>query len=361
MDTLPNAGPKSRLGALAKWAQWAIIIIASVLAAVLLHAIHLPAALLIGPLIVGILAGVNNANVRVPTLAFAMSQAAIGCLIASSVSLDIFATLIDEWPLVVVVVASTIAASSLLGWLISRYEVLPGTTGVWGAAPGAATPMVLMAGAFGADQRLVAFMQYLRVIIVTFAAALVARFWVDTSTAAPIEPDWFPALDPVAFGATIVLATTGALLGRLLRFPAPYFLGVFLLAGMAHLGFDVPLQLPEWLLAISYAVIGWTIGLNFTMPILRHGARALPQIVGSILALVAFCGFLAWIITLVLDVDPLTAYLATSPGGMDSIAIIAAASNRVDISFVMALQAARFLVVLLIGPSIARAVARSLR
>jgi uncharacterized membrane protein AbrB (regulator of aidB expression) len=55
----------------------------------------------------------------------------------------------------------------------------------------------------------------------------------------------------------------------------------------------------------------------------------------------------------------LTAYLATSPGGMDSVAIIAAAAQHV--AFVMALQSARFLVVLLVGPSVARLVARSLR
>ena len=62
-----------------------------------------------------------------------------------------------------------------------------------------------------------------------------------------------------------------------------------------------------------------------------------------------------------LGIDPLTAYLATSPGGMDSVAIIAAASDSVDLSFVMALQAARFLFVLIFGPSIARLVARTVR
>lgn len=62
-----------------------------------------------------------------------------------------------------------------------------------------------------------------------------------------------------------------------------------------------------------------------------------------------------------MGIDPSTAYLATSPGGMDSVAIIAAASDRVDISFVMALQAARFLVVLIFGPSLARLVARSVK
>jgi membrane AbrB-like protein len=121
------------------------------------------------------------------------------------------------------------------------------------------------------------------------------------------------------------------------------------------------MQLPPWLLALSYAMVGWSIGLNFTRAILRHATRALPQIVGSIVVLIAFCGGLAWLISHVLGIDPLTAYLATSPGGMDSVAIIAAAAQNVDISFVMALQSARFLVVLIAGPSIARLVARAVR
>lgn len=58
-----------------------------------------------------------------------------------------------------------------------------------------------------------------------------------------------------------------------------------------------------------------------------------------------------------LGIDPLTAYLATSPGGLDSIAIIAT-STPVDLPFVMALQTARFLLVLLLGGPISKAVAR---
>jgi uncharacterized protein len=81
----------------------------------------------------------------------------------------------------------------------------------------------------------------------------------------------------------------------------------------------------------------------------------------SILALMAFCGGLAWLLHRHLGIDPLTAYLATSPGGMDSVAIIAAASDSVNLSFVMALQMARFLFVLLFGPALARLVARSVK
>ena len=138
-------------------------------------------------------------------------------------------------------------------------------------------------------------------------------------------------------------------------------LGAVILASILHLGVGLSLQLPQWLLAISYILIGWAIGLNFTSSILRHAARALPQIVGSIVALMAFCGGLAWLISHELGIDPLTAYLATSPGGLDSVAIIAAASNSVDLSFVMALQSARLLFVLVVGPSLARLVSRWVR
>ena len=57
-------------------------------------------------------------------------------------------------------------------------------------------------------------------------------------------------------------------------------------------------------------------------------------------------------------IDPLTAYLATSPGGVDSAAIIAA-SSKVDMSFVMAMQSVRLLIVIFIGPALSRWIAGS--
>ena len=218
--------------------------------------------------------------------------------------------------------------------------------------------MVLMAEAFGADARLVAFMQYLRVIFVSIAAAVIAGLWVDTSAVEAPAIVWFPAIEWPAFGATIAVGAAGLAIARLARIPAGTFLWPMILGAALHLGGHVNLQLPPWLLAVSYAVIGWWIGLNFTRPILLHAARALPQIIASIVVLVIFCAATGFAVSRMLGIDPLTAYLATSPGGMDSVAIIAAASNRVDLSFVMALQMARFLLVLIVGPPLARLLAR---
>ncbi|MCO5070486.1 MAG: AbrB family transcriptional regulator [Rhizobiaceae bacterium] len=346
------------LARLPRGVQWLLLIVLSIILAGALEVAHLPAALLIGPMVAGIVIGTNGGTLRVPKAGFAFGQALVGVLIASSVSLELLSSFFAEWPLFLAVVIATLSASSSLGFLISRWRVLPGTTGVWGSAPGAASAMVIMADAFGADARLVAFMQYLRVILVSLTAAVIASLWVDTSGVEVAPIIWFPPFHALSFAMTIVVALVGCVAGKLLRMPAPCFMGSFIIAAFLHLGADVAFQLPNWLLAVAYAVVGWSIGLNFTRPILVHAARALPQIIAAIVILIGFCGLLAWMLVETLGVDPLSAYLATSPGGMDSIAIIAAASRNVDISFVMAMQLVRFIVVLLFGPAISRLVAR---
>ena len=125
---------------------------------------------------------------------------------------------------------------------------------------------------------------------------------------------------------------------------------------MVHLGGIATIEIPYWLSALAFAMIGWSVGLRFTKDVLRAAAQALPQAIISIVILILFCAGLAAILTIYLGIDPLSAYLATSPGGMDSVAIIAA-STKVDLAFVLTLQLARFLVTLVIGPALSKKVA----
>jgi membrane AbrB-like protein len=243
-----------------------------------------------------------------------------------------------------------------LGFLLARWKVLPGTTAVWRSSPGAAATMALMAEAFGGDMRLVAVMQHLRVQCVGLAASIVARVWSTSGGAQPIAIDWFPPLAAGPFLGTLALAVGGAVIGVKPRIPAgalllPLFLGAPLSA--SHI---LSITLPPWLLAICYALVGGSIGLRFTREIVLHAGEQLPRIVASIFALMEMCGALALALHEAAGTDPLTAYLANSPGGADSVAIIAA-SSRFDMPFVMAMKVGRLLIVILIGPRLARMIA----
>ncbi len=352
-----DSKPAAPLDGWPKPVQWAALLVSSAALAAVLELVGIPAGFLLGPMVVGIVAGTNGATIRIPKEPYMLGQAVVGCLIANSITPGIIRTFLEDWPLFVGLVGAVILASSTLGWLMSRWQVLPGSTAVWGASPGGATAMMLMAEAFGADARLVAFMQYARVVMVAVAASVISRIWVEASGGHAPSPDLFAPVDLPGLGETILLVVAGSTLGAVSRIPAGALLVPLAAGATLHVLGLASFALPVWLLAPSYALIGWRVGLSFTREVLTHAARALPRIVGSILVLLAFCGGLAFVLNRAVGIDPLSAYLATSPGGMDSIAIISA-SSHVDLPFVMTLQTVRFVMVLIVGPTLARFLAR---
>jgi len=338
--------------------RWAVLVIASLTLIVPLQIIRLPAALLLGAMAAAIVVAVLEGRLNVPRWPYVIAQGLIGCLVARSIGPAILAIMVRQWPLFLAGVCSVLVISTTLGTLLARFKVLPGTTAVWGSSPGAATVMVLMSEAFGGDPRLVAYMQFLRVMLVAVVASVVARLWINPGAVAVVAAvNWFPPLAARAVCETLGVAVIGAIVGDRSRIPAGALM-IPMIAGIVLADTHVmAVTLPPWLMAGAYVLIGWSIGLRFTREIVIHAARALPTIAASTLTLIALCGGLAWLLHVTVGTDPLTAYLATSPGGADSVAIIAA-SSPVDVPFVMAMQVSRFVLVLLVGPALAKTVAR---
>ena len=301
-------------------------------------------------MIAGVALGSAGGRIRVNDTVFVATQGLIGCMIARSVPVSILHEAFMQWPIFVLGVSSTIVMAAVLGWTLTNWRVLPGTTAIWGSAPGGAAAMTVLAGEYGADIRLVAFMQYLRVLCVSTVASLVAS---TAGVERPAAAAWFPAVDWLAFAETLAIASLSLIAAKVLRIRQGALLlpliagGVLTNAGVMHI------ELPPLLLAASYALLGWAIGLRFTHEVLVYAARALPRVLATTLALIAACAGVGLIIVKATGVDPLTAYLATSPGGLDVVAIIAASSN-VDVPFVLSMQFVRVIIVLATGPWLAR-------
>jgi uncharacterized protein len=339
--------------------QWAVLAALSALIWLIWSAAGLPAGLLLGPMIGGIVFGVNGLRLDVPQWPYLGAQALIGAMVSASITPAIVLSFTHEIVLFCAVMTATLLGAAAFGWLISRCGLIPGPTAVYGTSPGAATAMVLLGEADGADARLVAFMQYSRVLLVALGAATVARFWAGGAAGARAPgAAW---LMPVHWGnlaTVLLLAAVGQQAARLMRLPAWALLGPMLLLSALHAGGWLVIDLPRWLLAAAYALLGWHIGLGFRRDFLRHAGRALPVVIGAALCLMALCGLLAWCLTHVAHIDALTAYLATSPGGLDSVAIIAASTPRVDLPFVLALQSVRLLFAIGLAPLVTRLVVR---
>src|SRR6266481_8983178 len=235
---------------------WASLITLSIGLGGLLLWLHAPAALMLGPLVAAIIVASNGAKVRMPLTPFVLAQGIVGCLIAKMVPLSIVGDVLSHWFLFSVGVLAVVAISTLIGWLMTRWQVLPGTTALWGTSPGAASVMTIMAESYGADIRLVAVMQYSRVVLVAAIAALVAKIFGVSASQGPAAIVWFPPIAWLPLTETLALAVAGPLVARALRIPAGAFL-VPMVAGivLTHFGW-LAIELPAWLLAASYALVG---------------------------------------------------------------------------------------------------------
>ena len=336
---------------------WAGLLVLSLAVAAALERAAVPAALLLGPMVVAIAFGVGGADIHAPRWTFTGAQALIGCMIARSFTPSVLASVMADWAMLLLVVATTIAAGAVVGWVLVRAKVLPGSTAAWGSSPGGASAMVALAAEFGADVRLVAFMQYLRVVVVVLTAATVTHLFVgDAPPPAPTHDFW--ALPPaLPFATTLAVAVLGAAAAMRLRVPAGAMMGPMAVGTLLHAFGVLDIVLPPWLLGVAYAALGWYVGLGFNRAIFLYALRAVPKLLLATVLLIALCALSAWMLTLVLHIDPLSAYLATSPGGLDSIAIIVVGSQA-DVPLVLAAQTLRLFMVLATGPALAKLIAR---
>lgn len=339
------------------WLRWPGLIVLSVALMFGLEALNIPAALLLGPMLGAIVLATTGGAVKLSRPVFALAQGVVGTMIAQNLPPTVFHEIALKWPIFLAGVMSTLLASSLLGWILMRSKILPGTTAIWGSAPGAASVMTLMSEAYGADMRLVAFMQYVRVAACAIVATIVSGM-LGSSGGSHAAQDWLPGAAVWRDGIWAVgIAIAGGWIGWRFRIPGGPMLLPMVIGMAVKLSGIAPVELPMPVLALCYAIVGWGIGMRFTTDVLRHAARVFPRVIASILILIAISGLFGAGLVVFAGLDPVTAYLATSPGGADSVAIIAS-SMKVDVPFVMSMQVARFLAVLFFGPMLARLLSR---
>src|SRR3712207_6756012 len=81
--------------------------------------------------------------------------------------------------------------------------------------------------------------------------------------------------------------------------------------------------------------------------------RLFPLVLASAVGLTAACAGLGWALAALTGIDGLTAYLATAPGGIDSVAVMALGSGA-DAPMVLAMQMLRLFAVVLAGAILGR-------
>jgi len=316
-----------------------------------LDAAGLESAFLFAALLVGLavaLAWPRN-RAAVPRRAFVAAQATLGVMLGTFLESSSLSSLADDWLPVTAVSVGTLLLSLAAGLLLTRTTEVDAPTGTLGMVAGGASGIVAMADELGADARLVAFMQYLRVLVVVLTIPVVAALGFPSADGG-VGLDDGPLLGGVGdWALTILVAVVGAWVGRLTRLPAATLLGPLLLAGTIALASPDTLEVPPLAREVAFALIGLEVGLRFTAETLRAMGRLLGPVVVAILALMAGSFLFAIGLSATTSASLLESYLATTPGGLYAVLAVAFGAGA-DTTFVVAVQTLRLLSLVILAP-----------
>lgn len=340
--------------------RWAVLLAVTAGVTVPLTLVGVPSAALFAALVVGIaLALLSWGPARVPRPLGLAAQGTLGVYIGTMVQDDALAALGDDWAIVLGIGVSTLVLSVAAGALLGlRRDVTP-LTGSLSLVAGGASGLVAIARELGGDDRVVAVLQYLRVGLITASMPVVVTLIYHADRSRPPVAD--PGQDPVApwylsVGMLVALVLVGSTVGRLIRLPGAGLLGPLALTVALEIsGLSYGLSVPVVLVQAGYALIGWQAGLAFTRESLRAVGRLLPAAVALIVLLGVATAGLGVLLSRVADLTLLEGYLATSPGGVYAV-LATAVETGSNVTFIIAAQVVRILLMLFAAPLLARVV-----
>jgi uncharacterized protein len=335
----------------------------AILFAFALQGAHLPAAWLFGPLVASALFALRDWEaVELPRAVYIAAQAVIGSALGAGFSPATLLALPKHFLIFAFAVIFILLTSLFNGWILTRRTRLDVATAFLGTMPGGAGEMAAMSDSLRADSRLVVIMQYTRLLLILVSLAVATPFLGHQSSSTRMHEAVPVALLPATFvwwktGTLCLLAFAGWLTGMRTRIPAGTFLAPTVLYFLLEIS-GVPLGRWPWpILAIAYLVMGLQIGGRFRPSTLAAIKDILLPVCGTTLLLLAGSFVLAWILTREMGLDPVSAYLAATPGGLDSVAAVAAELQG-DTAVILTVHLVRLLCVLTVGPWLVRACSR---
>ncbi|GAA5156308.1 AbrB family transcriptional regulator [Nocardioides marinquilinus] len=340
-------------------ASVAVVLGVTVAASVALTLLGVGSAVLFGSLLGGMAHALTSPTpLDLPRWSFRLGQGLIGVTIGTLVSGAALRRMGEDAVAVVGVTVASVLISLAAGAVLARRRDVSAVTGAFAMIAGGASGVVAVARDLGADERVVTVVQYLRVLVVLASLPLVTAlvFHPDSGRGSAGTADAPLWADLVCTGVALVV---GLGVAGLVPLPTGSLLGPLLVAAViASAGWLGEVSLPTPLEWLAFAIIGVQVGLRFTRASLAAIARMLPVVMTVLVVMIGLTATLGAGLAWTTSVDGLTAYLATTPGGLFAVVAIAADSGA-DVTYVTAMQLFRLLLILAMLPLLARWLRRS--
>ncbi|MGR3271845.1 AbrB family transcriptional regulator [Thalassococcus profundi] len=251
--------------------------------------------------------------------------AMIGVMIGTQVTPELARALVTL-PLTVAALLVFVLIAHAGNYLIfHRLGGLDRATAFYSATPGGLMESILMGETVGADVRVLAMQQFLRIILVITLVPTALSIWsgAPVGTAAGVVPGGDAPVPPLSLAVIALAAAAGLAFARLVHLPASQLIGPMLLSAALTLSGLVDLHLPFWLIAVAQVVVGVSLGMRFRGVTGRLLRRSLGLSLASVMFMLAVGAALSWGLLMVTDLGFLTLLLSFAPGGVTEMSLVA--------------------------------------
>ncbi|MBT5413440.1 MAG: AbrB family transcriptional regulator [Rhodospirillaceae bacterium] len=324
----------------------------------LFNLIDLPLAWMIGSMAANTVAAMAGWRVSVaPRLRIGMI-AVLGVMLGSAFTPDLV-NHIGDWAISFAALAVYCVIAGGLAFLYYlRVVGFDPATAYFSAAPGGLQEMILIGNAMGGDDRQIALIHAMRVMLIVLVVPIWFRLFGDYD-AAQRATSAVPFLAVSGFDL-LLLAVSGAVglfVAQLLRLPASTLVGALLGSAAIHLTGVTAARPPAELVSIAQVVVGAAIGCRFTGLPLARVLRSLRIAAGATLVMIAGSVIAALLLHPLLGIPTEALVLAFSPGGLAEMSLVALALG-VDVAFVSSHHVFRIMLVVFLAPLAFRLVHR---
>lgn len=303
---------------------------------------------MIGPLFATAAARMAGTQLYNPVQVREAGQWAIGTALGLYFTPAVLKVLVSYIGFIGAGVLFALLLGALCGWLLHRLSGIDKTTAFFAMAVGGASEMATQGERHGAKVDRVAAAHSLRIMMVVAIIPFCFQF------AGVHGSDLYvPGARVVDYGglALLVLLTiAGAVLLRRMNSPNAWVIGP-LAVTIALTASGVNLSaLPEWMVRLGQLFIGISLGTRFTPEFLHTAPRYLASVALCALTAMAIAATFALGLAAASGMNPATAILATSPGGIAEMSLTAK-TLQLGVPIVTAFHVTRMAaLVMTIGP-----------
>ncbi|WP_151671373.1 AbrB family transcriptional regulator [Nitrincola schmidtii] len=303
----------------------------------------LPLPWMLGPLILVMILAIKGVPVHVNRQANQFFLGVLGFWLGTGFEAGLLKELATWYPSVLVMllsVAVTLIVNTLVFKKLAGLDII---TSVFSSLPGTMNAVVIQGEKLGGDARWIAIAQTLRIALVVISTSMIFYFMPGQGLENPSTE-----LGKLTHLGWLALVPVGWWLAKQLRLPMAEFLGPMLISASLSLTI-VDIELPSWIMIITFVVLGSGIGSRFSgacitqlLKVSRYAvlATSLGMLIAAIFA------FVTWKLTAI----PLShAFLALVPGGVGEMALIATAAG-INPIYVVYIHLIRLFVLILSAP-----------